>query len=424
MAIPKIAVLGTCDSKLNELLYVRERILELSSCSALLIDVGRNPCQHSLIDIKNADLVRRASLSSTEDVNSYLLSLSRTEYIKHMILCATDYISAAFASGIIHGVISIGGSSGTSLASAVMRDALPVGFPKLIVSTMASGDVKPYIEETDITMMYSVVDIAGTNSILNQILSNAAGAITGMALSHMAYRENQPTTNKAKRIGVTMFGVTTPCVDTIRVHLESKYGYEVYVFHATGAGGKAMERLVREKKIDALLDITTTEIADELIGGVLTAGPDRLIAAASVGIPQIISTGACDIVNFGPEETVPTKFKHRQLHEHNPAVTLMRTSPSECAQIGAYMSRQLRDHATHPHLVEVLLPTGGISILSTPGAPFHYPEADASLFTTLETELESSGIRVSRDERDINNPEFAVMLAESLVSLIQRHSSE
>ncbi|PGH15559.1 hypothetical protein AJ79_02341 [Helicocarpus griseus UAMH5409] len=413
-----IAIIGTCDSKLDELLFLRDRILERKKSKTLLIDVGRNPCQHDAIDVKNTDLVNAATKSQPGGRGTDLLPLSRAEYINYMITCASSYMQDIYSRGAIHGAISIGGSCGTSLASGAMRNALPVGFPKLIVSTMASGDVKPFIEETDITMMYSVVDIAGTNSILNQILSNAAGAIDGMVTSHMAFKEKSTATER-KRIGVTMFRVTTPCVDVIRLHLESKHNYEVYVFHATGAGGRAMERLIREGKIDAVIDVTTTEIADELIGGVLSAGPDRLSAAAEMGIPGIVSVGACDMVNFGPKNTVPEKFRDRKLHEHNPTVTIMRTSESECTEIGEFIAKQLRKNVVNPKLVEVILPTGGISMLSTPHGPFDVPGADKALFTALEKGLESSGIKVSRSERDINNPEFAVLLAESLVSLIQ-----
>ncbi|PGH33351.1 hypothetical protein GX50_03828 [[Emmonsia] crescens] len=416
-----IAIIGTCDSKLDELLFLRDRILERNRCKTLLIDVGRNPCQHESIDVKNTDLINAAATSPLGGGGTNILPLSRMEYIQYMIKCASSYIQDLYSRRVIHGAISIGGSCGTSLASGAMRNALPVGFPKLIVSTMASGDVKPFIEETDITMMYSVVDIAGTNSILNQILANAAGAIDGMVTSHRAYMD-KPVATGVKRIGVTMFGATTPCVDVIRLHLESKYNYEVYVFHATGAGGRAMERLIREGKIDAVIDATTTEIADELFGGILSAGRDRLLAAAEAGIPQIVSVGACDMINFGPRNTVPEKFLSRKLYEHNPAVTIVRTSEAECAQIGEFIATQLRDHVVNPKLVEVILPTGGLSLLSAPHGPFDDPCADKALLAALEAGLESSGIKVSRNERDINNGEFAVLLAESLVSLIRTQS--
>lgn len=415
----KVVILGTADSKLDELLFLRDKLLKHKGCSVLFIDVGKTPSEHELVDVNNSELLGQ-SLERTSDTRQ----LSRAEYIKQIIPCATAYVKNLFESGTIHGIVSIGGSSGTSLASAVMRNALPFGFPKLLVSTMASGNVKQFIEETDITLMYSVVDIAGVNSILRQILSNAAGAISGMALSFKIYTDevSKDTTIKTKRIGVTMFGLTTPCVDAVRHHLETKYNYEVYVFHATGAGGTAMERLIKEGKIDAVLDVTTTEIADELVGGVLTAGPDRLAAAASAGIPQIVSVGACDMVNFGPKNTIPSNFASRKFHEHNPAVTLIRTTPEECTRIGDFIAQKLC-RSTHPGLVEVILPVGGISGLSTPGEAFYNPEADSALFEALASGLKTSGISVRQVDRDINNVDFALLLAESLVYLIQRQNS-
>jgi uncharacterized protein (UPF0261 family) len=348
-----------------------------------------------------------------------------------MIGCAIPYVAELFQKGQVHGIVAAGGSSGTSLATAVMREAFPVGVPKLMVSTMASGDVRPYIEETDITLMYSVVDIAGTNTMLNQILSNAAGAILGATTAYYrnlhSSRSHDTDRPAKKRVGITMFGVTTPCVDAIRSHLESKHDCEVYVFHATGAGGRAMERLIRERRLDAVLDMTTTEIADELVGGVLSAGPDRLRAAAQAGIPQIISVGACDMVNFGPRDTVPPKFAlqehNRLLYEHNPAITLMRTTPDECTRIADFIASTLRDHAVRPDLIRVLLPVGGISMIATPSQPFHDAEADHALFGWLKSRLAGSGIEVQEDERDINDSGFAVAAAESLLELIKRSDS-
>ena len=303
-----------------------------------------------------------------------------------------------------------------------MRNVFPVGFPKLMVSTMASGDVKPHVEETDITMMYSVVDVAGTNRILRRILANAAGAVGGMA--ELSVSLSSATSGEGddgkKRIGITMFGVTTPCVDRIREHLEQTQNYEVYVFHATGAGGKAMERLVREGQLDAVLDLTTSEIADELVGGVLSAGPGRLSAAAEAGIPQVISVGACDMVNFGTRDSVPERFAggDRKLYQHNPTVTLMRTTPEECRDIARFMAKKLRD-ASRPGRIRLVFPTGGISMLDVRGQAFHDPEADAVLFDTIEQELASTSIEIRRDPRQINDPDFAVALADSVVELMQ-----
>lgn len=308
-----------------------------------------------------------------------------------------------------------------------MRNALPVGFPKLMVSTMASGDVKPYVEETDVTMMYSVVDIAGRNWILEGILRNAACAIFGMAggyyeslLKSQSHREGGNGGSRGKkRVGITMFGVTTPGVDRIRAHLEDVYGFEVYVFHATGAGGKAMERLIREGQLDAVVDLTTSEVVDEVMGGVLSAGPERLVAAARAGIPQVVSVGACDMVNFGPRNTIPERYEGRLIYEHNPTVTLVRPNAEETVEVARFIAEKLRTCAVKPELIRLVLPTGGISMIDTPGQPFYDPGVDEVLFSTLEKELEESGISIVRDPRAINDPEFAVRVADMLGDLVK-----
>lgn len=308
-----------------------------------------------------------------------------------------------------------------------MRNALPVGFPKLMVSTMASGDVKPYVEETDVTMMYSVVDIAGRNWILEGILRNAACAIFGMAggyyeslLKSQSHREGGNGGSRGKkRVGITMFGVTTPGVDRIRAHLEDVYGFEVYVFHATGAGGKAMERLIREGQLDAVVDLTTSEVVDEVMGGVLSAGPERLVAAARAGIPQVVSVGACDMVNFGPRNTIPERYEGRLIYEHNPTVTLVRPNAEETVAVAKFIAEKLRSCAVKPELIRLVLPTGGISMIDTPGQPFYDPEVDEVLFLTLEKELDGTGISILRDPRAINDPEFAVSVADMLGDLVK-----
>lgn len=480
---PCIAVLGTCDTKLAETLFLREQILQTGRADVKLLDVGRTAVSNKYIDISSCDLAAiRKSTNSSATPPFPLLQMARTDYIKYMIDCATSAVAGMFEKREIHGIVSAAGSSGTSLVTAVMRNAVPIGFPKFMISTMVSGDVSHLVEETDITLMYSVVDIAGTNSILNQILANAAAAIVGAATAYH-HRQSRNDVQSPKntlewdvkkrgvvegrkqRIAITMFGVTTPCVDAIREHLlepsrdhraDAGAAYEVYVFHATGSGGKAMERLIREKQIDAVLDMTTTEIADEIVGGILSAGPQRLLAAAEAGIPQVISVGACDMVNFGPSESVPAKFRGsgsaepdtnsnspflshpdshshsdshsrshshsaaRLLYEHNPAVTLMRTTPEECIHIAEFIATKLRDNATRPDLVKVLLPTGGVSMISsTPDQPFYNPESDAALFDTIEDRLRGSGIEVRRDNRDINDKGFAVLAADTLLDILQ-----
>lgn len=420
-----ILLLGTCDSKLPELLFVKHQILTTTTTKeVLLLDLGRTPTSHPEINITQHDILQQ---SPPEPATKEVSTLPRQEYITHLLHHATLAVTNLHQTKRLHAVLGIGGSCGTALATGIMRNVFPVGFPKLMVSTMASGDIKPYVEETDITMMYSVVDVAGTNRILRRILANAAGAVGGMAsLSLSPSTSSDATSGEGddgkKRIGITMFGVTTPCVDRIREHLEQTQNYEVYVFHATGAGGKAMERLTREHQLDAVLDLTTSEIADELVGGVLSAGPGRLSAAAERGIPQVISVGACDMVNFGTRDSVPERFVaggDRKLYQHNPTVTIMRTTPDECRDIARFMAKKLRDCASRPDRIRLVFPTGGISMLDVPGQAFHDPEADAVLFDTLEQELTGTSIDIRRDPRQINDPGFAVALADSLVELIQ-----
>lgn len=309
-----------------------------------------------------------------------------------------------------------------------MRDALPVGFPKLLVSTMASGDVGPYIGETDISMMYSVVDIAGRNRVLEGVLDNAAGGIAGMASSFLkrerGEKDKKVEESSRMKIGISMFGVTTPGVTRARERLEEVLpGCEVYVFHATGSGGRALERLVREGQIDAVLDLTTTEIADQVVGGVLSAGAERLTAATLRDIPRVVSVGACDMVNFGEVGSVPPVFREagRLFHEHNATVTLMRTTKKECVDIGIFIAGNLLRDSRDKGLTrtKVVLPVGGVSMLDVPGQTFQDTEADEALFSTLENELEGSGISVVRDSRDINDPDFAVAAADELVKLIR-----
>jgi uncharacterized protein (UPF0261 family) len=404
----RVALVGTCDTKLDELLFLRDVIRE-SRVEVLLVDVGRSPTDHESITVTQADLLRRYG-----DVDS-VAQKERGDVVKIMADCATTAIRSLYDEHFIQGIIAAGGSGGTSIAATVMRDALPIGFPKLIVSTIASGDTGPIVEETDITLMYSVVDVAGLNEVLRNILSNAGAAIAGMALGYAAKKKQTASTTK-KHVGITMFGVTTPAVDVIRKHLESKYHIETYVFHATGHGGKAMERLICEGKIDAVLDLTTTEICDHLTGGVMSAGPNRLEAAAAAGIPTIISVGATDMTNFGPMNTVPERYRSRKLYEHNPMVTLMRTSKEEASCVGEYIVSKLKTHAKDPHAVQVWLPKGGISMIATPGGPFADEKADAAMFQIIKDGLTDSGIEVVEDERAVNDEDFARDIAEALAA--------
>ena len=432
MSKPTILVLGTCDTKLEETLYIRQQILRLNACSAQVMDVGRYPSADSGITYEPAQIFSRYH-SETQSIPKDLSPISRNEYIEYIAIAAAHYVKSLQSAKQIHGIIAAGGSCGTSISSAVMRDALPVGFPKVLVSTMASSDVRPYIDNVDITMMYSVTYIAGLNFLSRQILSNAAGAISGMVSAQRAFQDQIHSESAAAeesdlpvprrpRIGVTMFGVTTPGVDAIRARLSKFYGYEVLVFHATGSGGRAMERLCAEGALDGVIDLTTSEIPDELIGGVLTAGPHRLEAPVRAGIPYIVSVGACDMVNFGPENTVPEKWirADREFYVHNPTVTLMRTTREENRRIGEFIVSKLKGaQKGQEGMIKVLLPVEAISLLAGRGAPFEDRGADEELFTTIEEGLKGTGVEVLRDERGINETGFAERVIQLLVRLMK-----
>lgn len=425
--MPNILVLGTCDTKLPELLYLREEILRHPDTSVTLIDVGREHVDHPAITIPQSELVQKYGR------NAPIAELSRGELNRHMATCAKDAVKALVYQptgriGAPHGIVSLGGSGGTSLAAAVMREALPLGFPKLIVSTIASGDTGSIVGEADITLMYSVVDVAGLNELLQKVLTNAAGAMVGMAGAYQRKLQEKKETNgegsgskRKVRVGITMFGVTTPCVDAMRAHLTAskEADFEVFVFHATGHGGRAMERLIEEGGLDAIIDLTTTEICDHLCGGNMSAGPRRLEAAIKAEIPCVVSVGATDMVNFGPRDTVPERYRNRKLYEHNPSVTLMRTRADEARAVGTFIADKLKMHKRAGGLVEVWLPNGGVSMISEPGGPFESREADAALFTAVEQGLQGAPIRVVSDERAINDSSFAVDVAEALVRMVR-----
>ncbi|KAI9667952.1 MAG: hypothetical protein M1821_000772 [Bathelium mastoideum] len=408
-----VAILGTCDTKLHELLYLREQLTLQGTFPVILIDVGRSPVQHPHISIGQDAIARFA-----KDADVDIPSLPRADLIKHMIQCAILCVKELYDQGKICAVIAAGGSGGSSLACAVMREALPIGFPKMMVSTVASGDTGPLVGETDITMMYSVVDIAGSNALLRNIFQNAAGAILGMAKAwQQAQKEPNHEDGTKRRVGITMFGVTTPGVDAARQFLEEQCNCEVLVFHATGHGGQAMERLVRAGELDAVLDLTTTEVCDHLMGGNMSAGPHRLEAAAAAGIPYVLSLGATDMVNFGPKAMVPEKYMKRHLYEHNPTVTLMRTTKEECTRIGEFIVEKLKSCSIRPDLIQVVIPRGGVSMIATPGGPFADTEADAALFSSLESGLRGTPIKVIGDKRNINDPDFAKDIAKRLAGL-------
>ena len=309
--------------------------------------------------------------------------------------------------GSLHAVMGLGGSNAAYVMS-VVAAALPTGVPKVLVSTIAAGDTRSYVGAADLTLVYPVVDISGLNRISRRILANAAAACAGMALAP-AVEESEERPLAA----VSMFGVTTACCTAIRDRLAAR-GIEALTFHATGVGGRSMEALIRSGMIQAVADITTTELADDLVGGVCSAGPERLTAAAQSGVPQVVSLGALDMVNFGPPDTVPARFAGRRFHAHNPNVTLMRTSPEECAELGRRIADKL-NVARAP--VALLVPLRGLSQISTAGQPFHDPRADAALFDSLREHLGRS-VEVRELDADINDPRISTAASDLVAGWI------
>jgi uncharacterized protein (UPF0261 family) len=400
-----ILIIGTLDTKSPEFAYVRDLIVERGH-RTLVMDTGVAGEPGFPPDIPAA-AVAEAGGGSLEALRR---AGDRGAALETMGKGARALAVKAHGEGKVDGVISLGGSGGTSVATRAMQ-ALPVGLPKLMVSTMASGNVAAYVDVKDITMMYSVVDVAGLNRLSRRILANAAGAVCGMVEQTVPVGEDRPL------ITATMFGVTTPCVDHVRQLLEAK-GYEVLVFHATGSGGRAMEALIADGFIAGVADVTTTEWCDELVGGVLSAGPERLDAAARAGIPQVVSLGALDMVNFGGIETVPAKFKDRNLYKHNPSVTLMRTTPEECAELGRIIAEKL-NRVTGP--TALFVPLRGVSMIDAEGKPFHSPEADAALFAAIRRHLDRKRVELVELDQHINDPAFAeAMTARLLAMLAQR----
>jgi uncharacterized protein (UPF0261 family) len=399
-----VVLLGTLDTKGAEFDYLR-RGIEAVGCSTILIDAGSLGPPQVAADIAREEVAAAADA----DVAALAAAGDRGAAVTTMAKGATAVARRLFAEGRLQGIIGLGGTGNSALATEAMR-ALPIGVPKLMVSTVASGDTRPYVGAVDVTMMYSVVDIAGINQISERILANAAGAIAGMAKAYEALR---PARDTKPLITASMFGVTTPCVTAAREWLE-RHGYEVLVFHATGAGGRSMEALIEAGFIAGSLDVTTTEWADELVGGVLNAGPHRLEAAGAKPIPQVVSLGALDMVNFGPKDTVPEQFRGRNLYVHNATVTLMRTTPEECAQLGRIIAEKL-SAAKGP--TALFVPLRGVSMIAAEGKPFYDPAADAALIGALKERL-GPNVEVHELDMEINDPRFAEAMAERLHQML------
>lgn len=389
----KAYIIGTCDTKAAELRYVRG-LLQAAGLDTVVVDVSTRGDDDGTADIRAVDVAASHPDGPQEIfVNDRGCAVAAmAEALRRLLASRSD----------IGGVIGLGGSGGTALITPAMRD-LPVGVPKVMVSTVASGNVAPYVGPSDIAMIYSVTDVAGINRISRRVLGNAANALAGMLQGHI------PEVNDGKpAIGLSMFGVTTDCVGQVTRVLEKDY--ECLVFHATGTGGQSMEKLVDSGMITGLLDITTTEICDLFMGGIFSAGEGRLDVVSRTGVPYVGSCGALDMVNFGSLDTIPEHYRQRLLYEHNPQTTLMRTTPEENARMGRWIGEKLNRCSG---LVRFLLPEGGVSLLAAPGQPFYDPEADAALFEALEATVKQTPQRqLIRYPFNINDPEFSTALVE------------
>ncbi len=401
-----VALVGTLDTKGAEYQWMADQLADLG-VRVIVVDAGIREPHGFAGDVAYDQQAVSAAAGTTpqtlQDGND------RGVAVTAMGEGAALILGSLFGERELDGVLALGGSGGSAIAARAARD-LPVGLPKLIVSTMASGDVSPYVGASDVTLMYSVVDIAGINQISRAVLGNAAAAIAGMAKAHRA-RSEAPVTDDRPLVGASMFGVTTPAVDAARERLE-ELGYEVLVFHATGSGGRALEALAASGMLAGVLDLTTTELADDLVGGVLSAGPTRLTAASAAGIPQVVSLGALDMVNFGPEATVPPEFADRQFFVHNATVTLMRTTAEENAELGRRIGAKL---AGQPKTV-LVIPRGGVSALDADGMPFRDEAADAALFDAVAAA--ATGIPIIDDPANINDAKLATRAAERLHAMI------
>ncbi len=400
-----VYAIATMDTKGRELEYLAER-LRATGVPVRTVDVGTLDPPACPPDIDRATVADDDSGPLSSSTPSP--SKDRGQAVAAMSGALERFLLGEFRNGNVAGVIGIGGSGGTAIVTQAMR-ALPVGLPKLMVSTVASGNTAIYVGCSDITLMYSVVDIAGLNSVSRKILGNAAAAMAGMV------RQVQPDDEERPALGLTMFGVTTPCVTAVRQELEEK-GYDCLVFHATGTGGEAMEKLVSAGLIRGVLDLTTTEVADLLVGGVFPCRPDRFEPILKARVPYVLSLGALDMVNFGAMATVPDRFRSRRLHVHNPQVTLMRTTPEENRACARWIAEKL-NRAESP--VIVLIPEKGVSALDAEGAPFHDPDADEALFGELERVLVQDELRRVRHlPQHINDPAFSAAAVEAFVELV------
>ncbi|ULJ74227.1 Tm-1-like ATP-binding domain-containing protein [Rhizobium gallicum] len=400
-----VYVVGTCDTKGSELRYIRDLIRD-AGCDVVLVDVSVSELhsEASDVDVQSSEVASfDPNPPKTEELND------RGKAVAAMSRALVEFIRSRED---VDGIIGAGGTGGTALIAPAMR-ALPIGTPKVLVSTVASGNVAPYVGPTDISMMYSVTDVSGLNRISRVVLANAAHSIAGMVLN----RPVVVAADERPAIGLTMFGVTTPCVQAVTRALEADF--DCLVFHATGTGGQSFEKLADSGLLVGGIDVSTTEVCDYLVGGVFPCTADRFGAFARSKLPYVGSCGALDMVNFGAMDTVPSQFRSRRLHVHNPQVTLMRTSPEECNSIGEWIGERL-NLCEGP--VRFLIPELGVSAIDAPGQPFHNPEADAILFSALERTLRRTAKRqLTRVPLHINDPQFADLLVTNFREAFREH---
>jgi len=393
-----VVLVGTLDTKGVEFAFLRDR-LRAAGVDTVLVDAGILGPPQTEPDVTREEVAAAAG----HDVGALRDAGDRGPAVMAMAEGAAVVVRRLFDEGRCDGVLALGGSGGTSIAAEAMR-GLPVGVPKLIVSTIAASDTRSIIGESDMILAASVVDIAGVNALSARIMANAAAAMAGMVLApEVELGEARPL------VAASQFGVTTPCITTARELLEAR-GYEVLTFHMTGTGGRSMEHLMEAGYVRGVLDVTTTELCDELVGGVFGAGPERLTTAGRLGLPQVVSLGALDMVNFGPRETVPAEFEDRNLYVHNAQVTLMRTTPEECAQLGREIGRKL-SAATGP--TALFIPLRGVSMIAVEGGPFHDAAADEALFAAVR-ESAGANVEVIEVDLDVNDPAFAQAMVDKL----------
>ncbi|TCC58205.1 UPF0261 family protein [Kribbella pittospori] len=405
--MPSVVLLGTLDTKGDEYAFVRDRLIT-AGLRVVVVDAGILGTPGLTADVTRDEVAAAADV----DLTALRDAGDRGAAVTAMAAGAAAVVRRLYDEGRCDGALALGGTGGTSIAAAAFR-GLPLGVPKVIVSTAAAGDTSAYLRETDLVLMPSVVDVAGVNRLSARILANAAAAVAGMVTA-------EPVGDAADLplLAASMFGVTTPAVDMARGRL-AELGYEVLVFHMTGTGGRTLESLAGSGQLAGVLDLTTTELADELVGGVFSAGPDRLTAAGCAGIPQVVSVGALDMVNFGPLDTVPPQFADRNLFVHNPTVTLMRTTPAECSELGRRLATRLNG-STGP--VALLLPLRGISAIAVEGGPFYDPAADAALFDAIRDTVDRSVVEVVELDGAINDESFAHAAADALNAFLRKES--